>query len=245
MGKEHMLGTDHTAKKSFPAGGSAVASGFLTIEAVAPTNREGRAMSQRVVLLILSLAMFSGCAPSAQEKYDEAVRGLEQAQAHLDRLRPAYDTARQTAANAVCKEIAGATPEEAASNALAGFGNTLNQPIDGQAAAGAAAPADGKSAPAAKNEKKPAGRKGDDLDKTIDGLIAGQKDFQEKQAALTGPVAKAQAVMNNIKTPGTPEAKRFEEKLATMGEAKAYDRQQKRVEQAQKEVDEAKEALGK
>jgi hypothetical protein len=83
------------------------------------------------------------------------------------------------------------------------------------------------------------------LDKTIDSLIAGQKELQEKQAAITAPVAKAQEVMNKIKTPGTPEAKRFEEKLATMPEAQAYDRQQKRVERAQQDVDEAKAALGK
>ena len=199
-------------------------------------------MLKRVILLILWAATIGGCGPSAQEKYDEAVRGLEQAQTQLDKLRPAYDTARQTAANAVCKEIAGATPEESASAALAGLGDVLNQPAGGQAAATAAA-VDGKKA--ADDKKVPTGRKGDELDKTIDNLIAGQKDLQEKQAALTAPVAKAQAVMNQIKTPGTPEAKRFEEKLATMPEAKAYDRQQKRVERAQKEVDEAKAALGK
>jgi hypothetical protein len=197
-------------------------------------------MLKRVILLILWAATIGGCGPSAQEKYDEAVRGLEQAQTQLDKLRPAYDTARQTAANAVCKEIAGTTPEESASAALAGFDDVLNQPAGAPAAAGAI---DGKKA--ADDKKVPTGRKGDELDTTIDNLIAGQKDLQEKQAALTAPVAKAQAVMNQIKTPGTPEAKRFEEKLATMPEAKAYDRQQKRVERAQKEVDEAKAALGK
>jgi hypothetical protein len=190
-----------------------------------------------------SLFVFSGCGPSAQEKYDEAVRGLERARERLDQLRPAYDTARQTAANAVCKEIAGTTPEESASAALAGLGDVLNQPIDGQAPAAAT---DGKNAAADKNEKKaPTGRKGDELDKAIDNLVAGQKEMQEKQAALTGPVAKAQAVMAKIKTPGSPEAKKFEEKLATMPEAQAYERQQKRVEQAQTAVDEAKAALGK
>jgi hypothetical protein len=191
-------------------------------------------------LLILSLATFSGCGLSAQEKYDEAVRELDRAQAQLDKLRPAYDTARQTAANVVCKEIAGTTPEESASAALAGLGNVLNQPTDAQAAAAAA---DAKQA--VEGKKAATGRKGDELDKTIDSLIAGQKELQEKQAAITAPVAKAQEVMNKIKTPGTPEAKRFEEKLATMPEAQAYDRQQKRVERAQQDVDEAKAALGK
>ena len=68
--------------------------------------------------------------------------------------------------------------------------------------------------------------------------------MQEKSAALAAPAAKANEVMTKIKTPGTPEAKRFEEKLASMPEAKAYERQKKRVEQAQKDLDEAKAALG-
>ncbi|HEX3600742.1 MAG TPA: hypothetical protein VHU84_11405, partial [Lacipirellulaceae bacterium] len=59
------------------------------------------------------------------------------------------------------------------------------------------------------------------------------------QATLGAPVAKANEVMTKIKTPGTPEAKKYEEKLATMPEVQAYERQQKRVERAQKDVDEA------
>jgi hypothetical protein len=74
-------------------------------------------------------------------------------------------------------------------------------------------------------------------------LIAAQKDAQEKQAALTAPVAKAHEVMAKIKTPGTPENKRYEEKLASMQEVKSYERQQQRVEKAQQAVDEAKTEL--
>ena len=95
-----------------------------------------------------------------------------------------------------------------------------------------------------KPAKKPAsGRKGDELDKTIDNLIAAQKDATEKQAALTAPVAKANEVMTKIKTPGTPEAKKFEEKLAAMEEVEAYKRQQKRLERAQQELEEAEKDL--
>lgn len=187
-------------------------------------------MRRSLSILLLFATLFTGCGPSAQEKYDTAVREHERAQAQLDKLRPAYDTARQTAANAVCKEIAGTTPEESASAALQGFGDVLNQSAAGSLDA------------AAKNN---AGKKGDELDKTIDNLIAAQKDVQEKQASLAAPIAKANEVMTKIKTPGTPEAKRFEDKLASMPEAQAYDRQQKRVEKAETDVDEAKAALGK
>jgi hypothetical protein len=185
---------------------------------------------RRCLSMFAVLLLVLGCAgPSAKEKYDEAVRDLERAQSRLDNLRPAYDVARQTAANAVCKEIAGTTPEESASAALTGLGDALNQT--------AAAPVeDGKKT---EETKKAAGKKGDELDKTIDNLIAGEKNFQEKQASLAGPVAKANEVMAKIKTPGTPEAKRYAEKLASLPEVQAYERQQKRVERAQKDVDDA------
>jgi hypothetical protein len=162
-----------------------------------------------------------------------AVRDLERAEARLDNLRPAYDAARKTAANAVCKEIAGTTPEESATAALQGLGDVLTQ--------APAAPADA-DAPAAAGEKAK-GRRGDELDRTIDNLIAAQQGAQEKQAVLTGPLAKAHEVMAKINTPGTPEAKRFEEKLATMKEAQAYQRQEKRVAKAQQAVEEAEAAL--
>jgi hypothetical protein len=187
-------------------------------------------MPRRFPVILLSLVIFTGCAPSAQEKYDAVVRAHEVAQAQLDKLRPAYDTARTTAMNAVCKEIAGTTPEESASAALQGFGDVLNQSAAGSLDATA---------------KGGEGKKGDDLDKTIDTLIAAQKEAQEKQASLAAPIAKANEVMAKIKTPGTPEAKRFEEKLAAMPEVQAYERQQKRVEKSQQDVDEAKAALGK
>lgn len=187
---------------------------------------------------VLLLATFvAGCSagPSAKEKYDEAVRDLERAQSRLDNLRPAYDTARQRAANAVCKEIAGATVEESATDALAGLSGVLNQttapPTDVAATDDAA--------------KKPAGKKTDELDKTIDSLIAAEKNAQEKQAALTAPILKAKEVMAKINTPGTPEAKQLDDKLAKMPEAQAYERQKKRVEKAQKDVDEAEAEMNK
>ena len=185
-------------------------------------------MSRRFAILFVSLLLFSGCGPSPKEKYDDAVRELDRAQAQLDNLRPAYDAARQTAANAVCREIAGTTPEESASAALQGLGDVLNQTAIGK-------PDEGKQAA---NTKKAS-----DIDKTIDNLIAGEKKVQEKQAELSAPVAKANEVMTKIKTPGTPEAKRFREKLAAMPEVRAYERQQKRVERAQHDVDEAEAAL--
>lgn len=199
-------------------------------------------MIQRFLFVLLAFFAVIGCAgPSAKDKLDEAQRRLERAQAKLDEMRPAYDAARATAANAVCRELAGTTPEESASAALAGLSDVLTQPptpaADGGKAEGAK-----QGEKANDNGKKPAGKKADELDKTIDNLIAAQKDVQEKQAALTAPVAKANEVMSKIKTAGTPEAKKFEEKLAAMPEAKAYERQQKRVEKAQEEVDEAEEA---
>jgi hypothetical protein len=192
-------------------------------------------MLRNLPLFLVLLTVISGCGPSAKEKYDAAVQELDRAQAQLDKMQSDYNAAVQTAQNAVCREIAGTTPEESASAALQGLGNVLNPTTT-------AAPADeSKKADAA---KKPAtGRKGDELDKTIDNLIAAQKDATEKQAALTAPVAKANEVMMKIKTPGTPEAKKFEEKLAAMPEVKAYKRQQKRLERAQQEVEEAEKDL--
>ncbi len=116
-----------------------------------------------------------------------------------------------------------------------GLGDVLNQTAT-------APPEESKKGDDAKQPTS--GRKGDELDKTIDNLLAAQKDVSEKQAALTAPVAKANEVMNKIKTPGTPEAKRFEEKLAAMPEVKAYERQQKRLERAQREMEEAEELSG-
>jgi len=191
-------------------------------------------MLRRFSILFVLLMMVSGCGPSAKEKYDAAVQEVDRAQAQLDKLRPAYDAARQTAANAVCREITGTSPEESES---ATVGDVLNQLT-------AAPPDEGKKVDGAKTA--PSGRKGDELDKLVDGAVAAEKDLREKQAALAAPIAKlgeVKKVMNNIKTPGTPEAKKFEEKLAAMPEAKAYERQQKRLERAQHDVEEAEKEL--
>ena len=160
-----------------------------------------------LLCLMTSLLLLSGCGPSAQERYDGAVTKLDQAQSTLDSLLPSYVAARHTAENAVCREIAGTTPEESASAALQGLGDVLNPTTVDPAANGTA---DGKKGNDGK--KAATGRKGDELDKTIDNLIAAEKNVQEKSAAIAAPAAKANEVMNKIKTPGTPEAKRLEEK---------------------------------
>jgi hypothetical protein len=190
-------------------------------------------MLRRLSILLALSTVVSGCGPSAKEKYDAAVQEVDRAQAQLDKLRPAYDAAVVAAREAVCREIAGTTPEESASAALQGLGDVLNQ--------AAANPAD--QAKKVEAAKKPSGRKGDELDQTIDSLNAAVKDAAEKQAALTAPMTKAKEVMNKIKTPGTPEAKKFDEKLAAMPEVKAYERQQRRLEIAQKAADEAEKEL--
>ena len=191
-------------------------------------------MLRRFSILLVLVTVVSGCGPSAKEKYDAAVQEVDRAQAQLDKMRPAYDAARQTAANAVCREIAGTSPEESES---ATMGDVLNQLT-------AAPPDEGKKVDGTKAARS--GRKGDELDKLIDNASATQKDLLEKQAALTAPIAKlneVKKVMNNIKTPGTPEAKKYEEKLAAMPEVKAYERQQKRLERAQQDVEEAEKEL--
>src|SRR3954464_9178029 len=114
-----------------------------------------RDMFRRLSIILLLVSVVGGCGPSPKEKYDAAVQEVDRAQAQLDKLRPAYDAATMTAANAVCREIAGTTPEESASAALQGLGDVLNQPT-------AAPPEEPKNADAA---KKPAsGRKRDELD---------------------------------------------------------------------------------
>ncbi len=177
---------------------------------------------RRFSTLLLMLVGLTGCGPTPQQQHDSAVRALNRAQERLDALRPAYDAARQTAALAVCKEITGATPEESAAAALKGLNEAMTLP--------AADPAADKKQPA-------------NIDDTIDKLIAAQQNVQEQQAALTAPIEKANEVMNQIKTPGTPEAKKFEEALAKMPEVQAYERQQKRLEEAQQAVDATEAAL--
>jgi hypothetical protein len=194
-------------------------------------------MLRRLWILFALVSLVSGCGPSAKEKYDAAVRELDRAQERLDRLRPAYDAARLTAANAVCREIAGTTPEESESAALQGIGNALNQ---------LAAPSTQEAKQGEPGKKVAAGRKGDELDRIIENAGAAQKDLAEKQAsvaALAAPAAKAKEVMAKINTPGTPEAKRLEEKLASYEEVKTYERQKKRVEQAKQDVEDAEKEL--
>jgi hypothetical protein len=170
--------------------------------------------------------------PGAQKKYDAAVEDLERAQARLDNLRPAYDAAREKAALAVCKEIAGVTPDESAMAALTQLEGAADQAVASQAADSqpTANPSAGK--------KRTSG-----ADDAIDKLLAAHKTMQKQQAAVTGPIAKAYDTMNKIKTAGTPEAKRFEEVLAKMSEVEAYQRQEKRVERAKHDVDDAEAGL--
>ena len=82
-----------------------------------------------------------------------------------------------------------------------------------------------------------------DIDQTIDNLLAAQENLADQQSALSGPIQKVNEVMTKIKTPGTAEAKRFEEVLAQMPEAQAYTRQEERVKRAQEAADAAEAAL--
>ena len=181
--------------------------------------------------LLIVLVAIAGCGPSAQEKYDAAVKDLERAQARLDNLRPAYDAAREKAALTVCKEIAGVTPDESAMAAL-----TQLQGAAAQAAASQGADSESTANPSA-------GKNNLSDDDAIDKLLDAHKTMQEQQAAMTGPIAKAYDTMNKIKAPGTPEAKRFEEVLAKMPEVEAYQRQEKRMEAAKHAVDDAEAEL--
>ena len=58
----------------------------------------------------------------------------------------------------------------------------------------------------------------------------------EKSAAASASILKTNDVMNKIKTPGTPENKRFEDVFSAMPEVEAYNRQQKRVDDANEDV---------
>jgi hypothetical protein len=193
----------------------------------------GLAMLRGFSFLLFVVVAIAGCGSSAQEKYDSAVKDLERAQARLDNLRPAYDSAREKAALAVCKEIAGVTPDESAVAALTQLEGAADQAVESQAA---------DSQPTASPS---AGNKHTSDDEAIDKLLAAHKTLQEQQAVVTGPIAKAYDTMNKIKAPGTPEAKRFEEVLAKMPEVEAYQQQEKRVERAKQVVDDAEADLPK
>jgi hypothetical protein len=189
-------------------------------------------MRRNCPFLLLGLAVICGCAPSAQEEYDAAVNNLERAEARLDNLRPAYDAAREKAALVVCKEITGMTPEESAMAALTQLESSADQAVAGQAA-------DSQSSTSSTADKEV----GSDADEVIDQLLAAHKTMQNQQTAMTGQIAKVYETMNQIKTPGTPEAKRLEEVLAKMPEVEAYQRQEKRVERAKKSVEAAEAEL--
>jgi hypothetical protein len=189
-------------------------------------------MLRQVSFLLFALVATAGCGPSAQEKYDAAVKDLERAQSRLDNLRPAYDAAREKAALTVCKEIAGITPDESAMAALTQLERTTDTAVASQGG-------DGQPAATSNAGKK----RTSDADEAIDKLLDAHKSMQEQQAAVTGPIAKAYDTMNKIKTPGTPEAKRFEEVLAKMPEVEAYQRQEKRVNRAKQDVDDAEAEL--
>jgi len=177
--------------------------------------------------LAIVVVVLVGCGRSAQEEYDTALSVLNRQQERLDALRPAYDAARQTATLTVCKEVAGFTPDESATAALEQLGGIMSGSADGAAVENTAA------------NTKDVG----DIDQTIDNLLAAQENLADQQAALSGPIQKVNEVMAKIKTPGTPEAKRFEEVLAQMPEAQAYTRQEERLKRAQEAADAAEAAI--
>jgi hypothetical protein len=170
-----------------------------------------------------------GCGQSAEAKYKDAVDSYERAQRRLDALRPAYDAAKQTAILTVCKRITGTTPEESQLGMLKELTGTADEISKGQAADAAD--------PTVK--KKPIG----DADAAIDSLMAAEKKMGEKSAAASTSVLQTSEVMNKIKTPGTPENKQLEDELATMPEVSAYRRQEKRVEEAKEDVEDAEKDL--
>lgn len=191
-------------------------------------------MRRTILFLFFSLSAVTGCMPETtpQEKYDAALKNLERAEARLDNLRPAYDAARQRAVQAVCEEIAGATPETSAEGAIKQLEGLLTGNVGTNEAVGDAAGDADKTKP-------PIG----DADAALDQLLGAHKQMQEQAAALTEPITKARETMKLINTPGTPEAKKVEERIATLPEVKAYLRQEKRVERMQKAVDEAEALL--
>jgi hypothetical protein len=191
-------------------------------------------MRQYFILCVLILTSLPGCvpAPTPQENYETALKNLERSEARLDNLRPAYDAARDRAAQAVCQEIAGATPETSAEGAIKQLEGLLSGNVGTNEAVGdAAGDADKKQPPIG------------DADAALDQLLGAHKQMQEQAAALTEPITKARETMKLINTPGTAEAKLVEERIATLPEVKAYLRQEKRVERMQQAVDEAEALL--
>lgn len=191
-------------------------------------------MRRNTLLALLSLAALTACAPAPdpQADYDNALKNLERLEARLDNLRPAYDQARQRAAQTVCEEIAGATPEASAENAIARLQTVLTD--------GAGVTADETKTDDTKAKPKPPLG---DADAALDQLLDAQKQMQQQAADLTAPIAKARETMKLINTPGTPEAARVDALIADLPEVKAYRRAEKRVERAQAAVDAAEAQL--
>jgi hypothetical protein len=188
-----------------------------------------QAMLRHSSFLLLAIIVAVGCGQSADEKYNEAVDNLTRAQRRLDNLRPAYDAAKQAAILTVCKRITGTTPEESQLGMLKELTGAADEASKEQATEAAD--------PSVK--KKPIG----DADAAIDSLMAAEKKMGEKSAAASASVLKTSDVMNKIKTPGTPENKQLEDELATMPEVSAYKRQEKRVEEAKEDVEDAEKDL--
>jgi hypothetical protein len=182
-----------------------------------------RAISLRSIsaVALLHLPLVAGCIDMAQEEYNRALQQVNLEQERLDGLRPAYDAARQTAMQTVYKEITGSTPEDSAAATLSQIESI---------AAGAGAQPTGEA-------------KGDDIDRAIDQLTKMQEVIEKSQGALSGGIGGTNEVMTKIKTPGTPEFKRFEEVLAAMPEVQTYERQKKRLENASKAALEAEAKL--
>lgn len=195
------------------------------------------------VFSLLSLTTLTACAPATdpQADYDNALKNLERLEARFDNLRPAYDQARQRAAQTVCEEIAGATPEASAENAIANLNNLLTGSATVDADATLESPA--AQAPAVRPVPAPNSRPLGDADAALDQLLESQKQMQQQAAALTAPLAKARETMKLINTPGTPEAARVEALIADLPEVKAYRRAESRVERAQAAVDDAEAKL--
>ena len=159
----------------------------------------------------ITLAVFAGCGPTAQDLYDEAARQVKLQQERLDNLRPAYDAARQKAILAVTRELAGATPDENAQKCAQATGRSVH-------------PTSATDLLAGSNQ--------DQLDSAIEHLTKMQSAIESQQNLLLGGAVKVNETMKNIETTGTPENKRFEEVLEAMPEVQAFRRQEQRLEQA-------------
>lgn len=171
-----------------------------------------------VVTLATLAAVLVGCGPTPQERYETTLAILREERAELELLRPAYEDARGAATEAVCKELTGHTPDEAAAYALG--------QVNAAMASGLADSDSGEStAEYAERMRR------------LNATLKEQKD------TWTAPLDQVTQVVANMDKPGTREAKRFDEVLATMPDAQIYDRQAARVDRAIKNADAAEAAL--